>query len=249
MSEGELSVYYPNDYWGEARPPSLAWIRSSQREKTEFLGRCGLSGGRILDVGCGAGLFLRALEGEAWERFGVETGSEASRLAAEWLGADRIFNCGLIEAKLGPTSFDVVTLWSALEHMNHPRINLIEARRLVKPGGAIIVQVPNASSYQARLFKGNWFALDVPRHRYHFSFSVLKALLSDAGFRIYRTTYFSKAHNAHAFRQSLKTAFSAGESRAGFGAFCIAIPVIKPIDFAFTVLGGGATITVAACAV
>src|SRR5262249_8132268 len=220
---------------------------SSQREKTEFLRKCGLTGGKIMDVGCGAGLFLRALDAECWDRFGVETGSEASRLAAEALGADRIFNSSLIEARPGTAAaFDVITMWSALEHMNHPRSNLAEAKRLVRPGGTIIVQVPNAASYQARIFKGSWFALDVPRHRYHFSLPVLKRLLSDSGFRIYQTTLFSKAHNTHAFRQSLKTALRAGESRAGFGVFCLAIPLIKPADFILTMLGSGATLTVAA---
>jgi len=247
MSDAELSLYYPEDYWGETKPPSPRWIESSQREKTEFLRKCGLTGGKIMDVGCGAGLFLRALDAECWDRFGVETGSEASRLAAEALGADRIFNSSLIEARPGTAAaFDVITMWSALEHMNHPRSNLAEAKRLIRPGGTIIVQVPNAASYQARMFKGDWFALDVPRHRYHFTLPLLKRLLSDSGFRTYRTTLFSKAHNTHAFRQSLKTALRAGESRGGFGVFCLAIPLIKPVDFILTMLGSGATLTVAA---
>src|SRR5262245_13847899 len=246
LSDAELSLYYPNDYWGDSRPPSSGWIASSQREKTAFLRKCRLTHGKILDVGCGAGLFLRALDGEAWERYGVETGPEASRLAAEGLGAARCVNRSLVGARLGAAAFDVITLWSALEHMNHPRSNLAEARRLVRPGGTIIIQVPNASSYQARIFKGNWFAFDVPRHRYHFSLPILKRVLSDTGLRIYQTTQFSKAHNSHAFRQSLKTALRAGQSRMGFGVFCLAIPLIKPIDFALTMVGGGATLTVAA---
>jgi len=249
MSEGELSVYYPTDYWGSLEPPSPAWIRSSQREKTEFLRKCGLIGGRILDVGCGSGLFLRALDGKAWQRFGVETGAEASNLAAAVLGSDRILNGGLIEAQLESATFDVVAFWSALEHMNHPRSNLLEARRLLKPGGTVIVQVPNASSYQARMFKERWFALDVPRHRYHFSHTVLEKALTDSRFRIYQATYFSKAHNAHALRQSLKASLRANQSRAGFGIFCLAIPLIKPIDLVLTALGGGATLTVAARAI
>src|SRR5215471_8613830 len=246
MSDIELSSYYPNDYWGDRKPLTPEWIQSSQREKTRFLRTCGLTRGKILDVGCGSGLFLRALDGQAWERFGVETGAEASRLAAGGLGPDHIFNCLLGEAPLGTADFDVVTLWSALEHMNNPRSNLFEARRLVRPGGTIIVQVPNASSYQARMFKGKWFALDAPRHRYHFNPVVLKGLLADAGFQIYRTTCFSKAHNSHAFRQSLKATLRAADSPPGFGLFCLAIPFIKPIDFVFTLLGSGATLTVAA---
>jgi hypothetical protein len=70
--------------------------------------------------------------------------------------------------------------------------------------------------------------------------------LGDAGFNIYQTTFFSRAHNAHSFRQSLKATLRAGESRTGYGLFCLAIPFIKPIDFVLTLLGNGATLTVAA---
>lgn len=248
MSDQDLEFYYPNDYWGDRHPPSFQWVRSSQREKTDFLGKCRLTGGRILDVGCGSGLFLRAL-GSDWECFGVETGSGASMVAAETLGTDRICNCSLIEARLDRASFDVITLWSSLEHMNNPRSNLLEARRLVKSGGTIIVQVPNASSYQARVFGRYWFALDVPRHRYHYNLAALEKLLSATGFQIYKTTYFSKAHNAHALRQSLKARLGASRSRAGFAAFCLSIPFIKPTDFLLTALSSGATLTVAAKAI
>jgi 2-polyprenyl-3-methyl-5-hydroxy-6-metoxy-1,4-benzoquinol methylase len=249
MSERELSRYYPNDYWGDRDPPSLEWIKSSQREKTGFLRKCGLRGGRILDVGCGAGLFLRALDGQSWERFGIENGPNASALASRELGAGHIFNSTLLEARLVSGRFDAITFWSALEHLNHPRSNLLEAKRLIKPGGTIIVQVPNAASYQAHLFGKDWFALDAPRHRYHFSLAMLESLLADAGFKVYRATYFSRAHNAHAFRQSLKTRLRAATSRAGWAAFCLTIPLIRPIDFLLTAMGGGATVTVAARAI
>jgi len=249
MSSEELSKYYPCDYWGDSAEPSLAWIKSSQKEKTAFLEQCRLSDGKILDVGCGTGLFLRALEGEAWDRFGIETGAEAARRAAQILGDQRIFSAELIEARLESAAFDVITFWSALEHTNQPRSQVLEARRIIKPGGTIIVQVPNSASYQARIFKEDWFALDVPRHRYHFDLESLKRLLSDAGLEIYRTTYYSRAHNAHAFRQSLKTRLHAGSSRARWAAFCLTIPFIKPLDYLLTMLGGGATMTVAAKAV
>jgi len=131
--------------------------------------------------------------------------------------------------------------------MNEPRANLLEARRIIKPNGTLIVQVPNAASYQARLFGGNWFALDVPRHRYHFTPRMLEKLLSQAGFEIYRATFFSKAHNAHALRQSLKSTLCKRDSSAiGQALFLAAIPFIKPADYVMSALGKGATLTVAA---
>jgi hypothetical protein len=133
--------------------------------------------------------------------------------------------------------------------MRDPRANLVETRRIIKRGGSVIVQAPNAASYQAEWFRGKWFALDVPRHRYHFAPDTLRKLLEETGFRVYRTTLFSKAHNSHALRQSLKTSLRADSSRAGYGLFLLTIPFIRPLDLMMTALGRGATMTLAARAV
>lgn len=247
MTEYELARYYPNDYWGDQAEPSEAWIKSSQSEKTRFLESCDSGGGRLLDVGCGSGFFLRALDSNRWERFGVETSAAAARSANLALGNGRVFAGTLIESECEDEAFDVVTMWSALEHMNDPRANLDEANRIIKPNGTLIVQVPNAGSYQAHLFGGNWFALDAPRHRYHFTPQMLDRLLAEAGFKVYRKTFFSKAHNAHALRQSLKTTlFSRSSGPFNRALFLAAIPFIKPADWILSALGKGATLTLAA---
>ncbi|HYL97321.1 MAG TPA: class I SAM-dependent methyltransferase [Blastocatellia bacterium] len=249
MTETELSVYYPEDYWGDNGAPDEDWIRKSQAEKVTFLRRCSSQQGRLLDVGCGSGFFLRAVESSKWERWGVETGERAATAAAGALGKSKVVQGTLIEAAFPESYFDAICFWSALEHMNDPRANLVEARRIVKPGGTLVVQVPNAASYQLRLFKGKWFALDAPRHRYHFDPSTLKRLLRDAGFEVYMESFFSKSHNSHALRQSLKTRLRAKDSVIGYAAFCLSIPLIKPIDFLISAAGSGATLTVAAKAI
>ncbi len=246
MSEDDLAKFYPNDYWGGE--PSEKWIQSSQSDKTDFVKRCHLEGGRILDVGCGAGFFLQALSEKKWLRYGVEIGVEAASAAANILGSENIFKGTLVEAKFEGAFFDVVAFWSALEHTNAPRANLIEARRILKPGGTIIVQVPNAASYQAEIFKGDWFALDAPRHRYHFNLQTLKRVLEDTGFEIYLSTFHSKVHNSHALRQSLKAKLW-HKSLPKRATFLLTIPFLKPFDFSMSSLNKGATMTVAARAI
>jgi 2-polyprenyl-3-methyl-5-hydroxy-6-metoxy-1,4-benzoquinol methylase len=247
MTDAQLAAFYPNDYWGGNTPVSEDWIRKSQHEKIRVLFACGLKGGRILDVGCGAGFFLRALDSERWDAFGVEVGAAASAAAKLALGKERVFNGSLVDAACAESFFDVVTLWSTLEHTNEPRLTLEESRRILKPGGSIIVQVPNASSYQARLFGGAWFSLDAPRHRYHFTKNTLLALLHKTGFDTYYTTFFSRTHNSHALKQSLKFKLAGGSlGVAGKAMFHLAAPFIKPFDWLLTVLNEGATLTVAA---
>ena len=249
MSEAELGRFYPDDYWGMPEP-TQQWVYSSQREKTRFITRCGLDGGRALDVGCGAGFFLRALDGRKWDRYGVETSAAASRLAESHIGTGHVVTGTLIGSSWPDSRFDLVTFWSALEHTNEPRTNLQKARSLLKEGGTLVVQLPNAASYQARLFAGDWVALDAPRHRYHFTLPVLQRLLSETGFEVYRSTYFSKAHNSHALRQSLKVKLGMNDSSApNLARFFLSLALVKPIDSAMTVFGRGATLTVAAKAV
>lgn len=249
MSEAELAGYYADDYWGGPEP-SAKWIASSQSDKTSFLSGCGLLRGKILDVGCGSGFFLRALDPKQWDRFGVELSEAAAEAAERALGRGRVFAGTLTRSTWPDASFDVVSFWSALEHTNEPRANLREARRISKPGGTLIVQLPNAASYQARFFGGDWFSLDAPRHRYHFTLSTLDRLLSETGFQIYEKSFFSKAHNSHALRQSLKTKLVNRESNFLKRAlFYLSVPLIKPFDWAMTAMGDGATLTVAARAV
>ena len=248
MSDEELGPYYPNDYWGGE--PSLQWIRRSQADKTSFLYASRPQGGRILDVGCGAGFFLRALDPANWDGFGVETGKAAADAASRSLGADRIFHGTLAESAHEQQYFDAVAFWSSLEHTNEPRANLSHARRILNRGGTLIVQVPNAGSYQARWFGGDWFALDVPRHRYHFTSTTLERLLAETGFAVYRKSFRSRAHNAHALRQSLKTRLYLPPAHLlSRAAFLVSIPFITPFDFIMTSLGEGATLTVAARAI
>lgn len=246
MSEGELSWFYSGDYWAHQNEPETEWLKKNQAEKRRFLSKCGLIRGSILDVGCGAGFFLRALDAERWDRFGVETGRSAAASAARALGQHRVFNGTLIESACADETFDVVTFWSSLEHMNDPRANLLEARRVIKPSGTLIIQVPNIASYQARWFGGDWFALDAPRHRYHFNRDTLGRLLAETGFEVYRVSFFSKNHNSHALRQSLKTRLGAAKSTGNRILFTLLTPFIKPFDFLATLMGEGATMTVAA---
>ena len=241
MSDAELAEFYPDHYWGEE--PTQDWIIKSQSEKTAFLARYA-SDGRILDVGCGSGYFLRALDEDKWDRYGVETGPEAVAAARKYLGEQNVAEGSLMDSRFEAESFDVITFWSALEHMNEPTGALNVAHRILKTEGKLIVQVPNSDSYQARVFKGRWFALDAPRHRYHFSETVLRRFLNDNGFEIERITFSSNEHNAHALRQSLKSKLTM--PFFGRAAYLLIKPFSTPFDNFLSGRGHGATITLLA---
>ncbi len=246
MSDAELGKFYPDDYWGGE--PTAAWLQLTQADKLRTLKQCGLHNGRILDVGCGAGFFLSLLAETAWQRFGVEISPRAAQSAAKLFDTANVYNGTLLNASFEESSFDVLTFWSALEHMNDPRANLLKARSLLKPGGSVLIEVPNNASYQAHTFKGDWFALDAPRHRYHFTPPILTKALQDSGFEVYFQSFHSRLHNAHALRQSIKKRLWK-KSLIGSATFLAIIPFLKPFDYVMSSLSKGATLTIAARAV
>jgi SAM-dependent methyltransferase len=83
---------------------------------------------------------------------------------------------------LEPESFDVITMWHSLEHVHEPAPLLREARRLLAPGGKIVIAVPNIDSLAFRWFGQDWFGLELPRHLTHFTPTSLLQMLQRCGF-------------------------------------------------------------------
>jgi len=141
---------------------------------------------RVLDVGCNLGSFLAALRDRTGcAVVGLEPAPVPARYAREHLQLDVREAC-LEEAAdaFAPASFDVITLWHVLEHLRAPRRELQIIRRLLKPGGALIVEVPNFADPLRRLFGKSWAYVDVPRHLLHFTPRTLRMVLEDAGFSV-----------------------------------------------------------------
>jgi SAM-dependent methyltransferase len=89
-------------------------------------------------------------------------------------------------AALPPESFDVVTMWQALEHVPSPRATLAAVRELLSPGGRLLVVLPRLDSLEARWFGSAWFGLELPRHLTHFTAATLRRHLEAAGLEFVR---------------------------------------------------------------
>jgi 2-polyprenyl-3-methyl-5-hydroxy-6-metoxy-1,4-benzoquinol methylase len=141
--------------------------------------------GAVLDVGCGSGAFLRLLETAGWDVHGVEL-DESAVEAAHAAGLTQVQAGTLADSDHEPASFDAVRFWHCLEHVPSPRSELLRARRLLRPGGALVIGVPNFGSLLSRLARDRWFYLDVPRHLWHFERASLATLLRATGFELER---------------------------------------------------------------
>lgn len=143
--------------------------------------------GRLLELGCASGQFLRTMVDAGWEARGIEPSPEAARLA-------RVRGLEVVtsQVELAPEpdgSFDLITAWMVLEHLHDPRAVLTRLRRWIRPSGLLAFSVPNAASLERRAFGPNWYALQLPRHLYHFSPETLTALLAITGWRVDRVMH------------------------------------------------------------
>lgn len=138
------------------------------------------SGGAILDIGCGTGRLLAAMDPQRWELSGIELSEQSARVARQATGAT-VHVGDVLNVVLPSDCFDVITCFDLLEHVHDP---VAVARRVsgwMKPGGILYLQLPNIESGAATVFGSYWYGLEVPRHLFHFSPRSLRTLLLSAG--------------------------------------------------------------------
>ena len=140
-------------------------------------------GGRLLDVGCGNGVFLDVMRQLGWEVTGVDPDGAAVTVARQKLGL-QVFEGSLEEAGLPGGHFDAITMNHVIEHVPDPIGTLRECHRVLRPGGRLVVATPNISSLGRRLFDDAWVLWDPPRHLHLFSQSALRACAELAGLEI-----------------------------------------------------------------
>jgi len=116
----------------------------------------------LLDYGCGTGEFLLHMKNAGWSVQGAEP-SEKARSVGIQNGLDIKKDINQISG-----SFNVITLWHVLEHIENAHEVIDSLSRKLTPDGILIIAVPNRDSLDARVYKSHWVAFDAPRHLYHF---------------------------------------------------------------------------------
>ena len=136
--------------------------------------------GRLLDIGTGTGYFAATMEQRGWKVEAIEKNAQARVFAKEHFGLEVKGEEALQEFE--PGSFDVITLWHVMEHLEHLDETWECLRWLLSDRGVLIVAVPNCSSYDAGKYGEYWAAYDVPRHLWHFTPVTIQQLASKHGF-------------------------------------------------------------------
>jgi 2-polyprenyl-3-methyl-5-hydroxy-6-metoxy-1,4-benzoquinol methylase len=157
-------------------------------------------GGKLLDIGCGKGDFLKWHKEHSWDVKGVEINEEAVNLCRQ--SGIEVFHGELLDAGFDTEVFDAITLVQVLEHIPNPSAVLSEVHRILKKDGLLFISVPNFGCFDRRVFGAEWVSLDIPRHIYHFEYATLAELLRKSGFRI--VNFKAKVYESFSMRKSLR---------------------------------------------
>jgi SAM-dependent methyltransferase len=126
------------------------------------------SGGAILDLVCSSVGFRSSIKSTEWKLSGIEMSEEVAQKARAKCGAD-VFVGDILNAPFEPESFDVITCFHVFEHLYQPQEVFARISKWLKPGGIFYAIMPNIDSAGARIFRSYWYALELPRHLFHFS--------------------------------------------------------------------------------
>jgi len=207
LTAAMASLYRAGEYYvrvpaGESDEDDTYWTKSVDpdgKERDRFAERdqyvaniepelafiAGLTPGRVLDIGCGPGWLLSAVD-PAWEKHGVEVSAAAGEYASRY---GEIFVGPFEDAELAPDSFDLIVMYHVIEHLADPVDALQRARGLLRAGGRLLLGTPDFDSGCARRFGNRYRMLHDPTHISLFSNDSMHRCLRDIGFHIDRVDY------------------------------------------------------------
>ena len=159
-----------------------------------------LENGNLLDVGTATGYFLEIAKRRNWNAMGLEISPFASEKArAKGLNVVT----GTLENLSVPDGyFSVLTLWDVIEHFSDPKSQLLLANKMLKDGGLIAINTPDAGSFTAKLFGKHWHSLVPPEHLMIFNRKNLSLLLKSCGFDV---LWIGKAGKKFTLQYALQT--------------------------------------------
>ena len=220
-----LRVIYPDSYYSyrmESIHPIARWAKHRlDRAKFGWItGGMRMPVGGYLDVGCGDGRYLQMM---------IEQGVDSARthgveLDAAAVESARAKGLNVIQSRIEeagellPGSYDLITMFHVIEHVERPDEVVARLRSLLRSGGVLALETPNFDCADARLAgRRYWGGYHTPRHWHVFTSTSLQQLLRRHGFQIERARY----QTGHAFLLwTLHHWLKYGKNRPALGEWC-----------------------------
>lgn len=135
---------------------------------------------RALELGCATGQYLIQLQDAGWQATGIELGERPATIAKE--SGLNVHRGTLETTDLQAEQFELVAAWKVIEHVPDAKATLRRLNTLLRPGGTLLLSIPNAGSWESRFFGKSWYVWELPRHLHHFTPASIRKLLEECGF-------------------------------------------------------------------
>lgn len=185
--------------------------------------------GRLLEFGCGPGGYLVWVAHQGWTGAGIETSEEAAQTARS-LGFP--VHVGPLETAPDPAApYDLSVGWMVVEHLHDPVKALRNLAKWTRDRGWLAISLPNAASKESSLFGDSWFALELPRHLYHFTPATVTLVLQKAGWEVRRIYQQRNVDNIIASCGYLLENVSKSETFCNLSRQLVNFPTNVPLHF------------------
>jgi SAM-dependent methyltransferase len=166
--------HWLTDDFSQPLPPKPATTASSENP-------------RAFELGCSTGGYLSRLAADGWDVVGVEPSESASEKAR---ASGLTVHTGVLDfVSLPEASFDSAAAWMVIEHVLYPLTTLRQIHRLLKPGGTLLISIPNTGCWEPRVFRSAWYVWELPRHLQFYTPRSIRNVLESAGFNNVRVSH------------------------------------------------------------
>lgn len=212
---GKIGRYYKTyTYWGfDLKGPPTLVLPRARKERFDNYGPLYKrifslkSRGKILDVGCGLGLFLSEFKERGWETVGTETSKDVAKFARDTFGLDvRVGD--LLTLNLPKDHFDAVVFSGVFEHVYKPAETLKKVRSLLKKDGIMVIVTPNLESLGHLIFRKRWVSIEGGRHVFLYTPKTIKRILRKSGLKTVDIFHNYWRHNIYGLFTSFRYTFS-----------------------------------------
>ncbi len=193
VSMEQIKDFYDSEYiahrkkkdWGVLTPLYERAMTKHDRDKEKLVSKyVSLNkDSKVLDVGCAVGSFLLYVKDKhACHISGVDFKEDLAFPRFNEID----FHCGLFyeQKNLEENSYDLITMWHYLEHCYDPMSSLEKAKKILKPKGRLVVEVPRLDSLSYKIFKDKWPGVQAPQHTVMFDKDHFIAMAEKAGFKV-----------------------------------------------------------------
>ena len=164
-----------------------------------------VNNGSVLDIGCGYGFFLNCLD-DNYTGVGVDVSTHAIEYAKNRLNVNAIAG-QLDDCSFPNKSFEIITMWDTIEHLNRPESIFKEINKLLSDEGVLAITTGNVASFISKIFGKKWHLYNLPEHLWFFSYRTIQKFLNKYGFEIvekkYDISYYSIGYILERLKKTL----------------------------------------------